>query len=185
MQLCDPGHLSCSLLRSTVLRHRGSLAWVQKPGAMRSPETSWIELLIMLRDRFLAQLETASMIKIGFLIRESGPGCSGETCSWNENGSSRPLKEGVSVLNIMSLICLKCLGRRVEQNDPTGRNGSNLLKKGEWSIGGTDFALWNCHRQVGQRTLYKDISSFCRLAKKIYICGWKEENTSSKPANLL
>lgn len=25
----------------------------------------------MLRDKFLAQLETASMIKIGFLIRES------------------------------------------------------------------------------------------------------------------
>lgn len=83
----------------------------------------------MLRDRFLAQLETASMIKIGFLIRESGLGSTGETCSWSENGSSRPLKEGVSVLNIMSLICLKCLGRRVEQHDPVGRNGSNLLKK--------------------------------------------------------
>lgn len=37
---------------------------------MRSPETSWIELLIMLRDKFVAQLGTASMIKTGVLIRE-------------------------------------------------------------------------------------------------------------------
>lgn len=100
---------------------------------------------------------------------------SGETCCWSENGSSRPLKEGISVLNIMSLICLKCLGRRVEQHDPVGRNGSNLLKKWEWGIGATDFALWNCRSQVGQRAFYKDISS----------CGWKEENTSSKAANSL
>lgn len=48
------------------------MARVQRPRGLRSAETFGTELLKMLRDKFLAQLETASTIKIGFLIRESG-----------------------------------------------------------------------------------------------------------------
>lgn len=48
------------------------MAKIQRPGGLSSSESSWIALITRLRGKFLEQIVTASMIKIGFLIRESG-----------------------------------------------------------------------------------------------------------------
>jgi len=48
------------------------LAQIPRPRGLSSSESSWIALITRLRGKFLVHLVTASMIKIGFLIRESG-----------------------------------------------------------------------------------------------------------------